>query len=170
MKKTLLVLFNLMIILGCKKKTSNSIIPKKPELEQTNFKNLPAKNKKDSIKQLFTNNKNELHSPVKIVSYKLLPNQYSNHKDIQIVYKNATRKDIEAIKFEWYCENSFKEPAHGKYFYIQGKSREDVSELLKAGRIETRIWEDFSTDANKIIKARAYFVIFADGTTWELKQ
>lgn len=173
MKKTLLVLFNSIIMFsGCKKKITKNIAPEKPKFEQPIIQDLTTKNqnKKDSIKALFINNKNDQHSPIKIVSSKLLPNQYSNHKDIKIIYKNVTKKDIKAIKLEWYCENSFNEPAHGKFFYIQGKSTENVTELLRAGSSQFQIWEDFSTDANKIIKARAFYVMFTDNTTWELAQ
>lgn len=155
---------------GCKKKTPKNIALEKPKFEQHTSQDLTIKNKnkKDSIKELFANNKNEYKSPIKILSSRLLPNQYSNHKDIKITYKNVTKKDIKAIKLEWYCENSFNQPAHGKFFYIQGKSTENVTELLRAGSSQSQVWEDFSTDANKIIKARAFYVMFTDNTTWEL--
>lgn len=171
MKKTLLLLFTLTIIASaCQKKTSKNIAFTKLPIPQTTFEDSITKTKKlrDSIKQTFLNNKKELHSPVKIVSARLLPNQYSDHKDIRITYKNTTKKNIQAIKLEWYCENSFYEPAHGKFFYIQGKSTGIITKLVKSGTSHSQLWEDFSTDANKIIKARAYYVMFTDGTIWQL--
>jgi len=168
MKKTLLLIHLIVIILSCDNKTSKDISPE-PSLLKNEYQESNAKNKTDSIKKSFTGNKNDLNSPVKIIASKLLPNKYSDHKDIKITYKNTTKKNIKAIKLEWYCENSFNEPAHGKFFYIQGLSREKVSKLLKAGTTQSQTWEDFSTDANKVIKVRVYYIIYSDGTTWELK-
>lgn len=170
-KKTLATLLILIIISsGCKKQTFAQITQHKGNIEQHTYGELLTNNTnpKDSIKQTFLNNTNEKQSPVKITASKLFYNQYTNHKDIKIAYKNISKKDIQAMKIEWYCENSFNEPAHGKFFYIQGKSSENITRLLKAGAARSQLWEDFSTDANTIIKVRAYYVLFTDGTTWTL--
>jgi hypothetical protein len=166
----------IIIASGCEKKIAKGIptktIPAKNiALHQIDHEDSITRTQKirDSIKKNFLNNKNENNSPIKILSSKILPNQYSNHKDIRITYKNTTKKNIKAIKLEWYCENSFEEPAHGRFFYIQGKSSEVITKLITAGKSQSQIWEDFSTDANKIVKVRAYYVMFTDGTTWELK-
>lgn len=126
-------------------------------------------NNTSSIKDDFLKTKNSKNSPVKIVSSSLSRTQYSDHKDIKIVFKNSSKKDIQAIKLEWYCENSFDKPASSRYFYGKGRSTGEIVHLLKPGKIESKIWEDFSTDANRIIKVRAYYVVFTDGTKWELK-
>lgn len=150
MKKSLLFLFITIFTISCKKNISTDI-KYTPENEEAKYPNPPIKNK-DSIKEIFLNNKNELNSPVKILSSKLLDNQYSDHKDIQITYKNVTKKDIKAIKIEWYCENSFNKPANGKFFYIQVKSTAEITFLLKPGKTNSYIWEDFSTDVIKLLK------------------
>lgn len=171
MKKSFIIILNLIFIFSaCQNKKQITNLVYTPTYKEIKNEDISAKNKntRDSIKENFLN-KNDSNNPIKIISSQLFKNEYSNHKDIKIVYKNSTKKNIKAIKLEWYCENSFNEPAHGKFFYIQGKSTEDISELLKAGHISSRIWEDFSTDAYKILKARAYYVAFTDGTTWELK-
>ena len=51
----------------------------------------------DSIKQSFLNTKGCKESPIKIISSKLLKNQYSDHKDIKLIYKNVSQKKIGAI-------------------------------------------------------------------------
>ncbi|MCD9574300.1 hypothetical protein [Flavobacterium soyae] len=37
--------------------------------------------------------------------------------------------------------------------------KEDAANLLKPDMIGSKIWEDFSTDANGIIKVRAYYAV-----------
>lgn len=76
----------------------------------------------DSVKQKFLDTTNVKNSPAKIISSKLLDSEYSNHKDIQLTYRNVSKKDIKAIKFEWYYENVFNEPASGKFFFVFGES------------------------------------------------
>ncbi|MBF4467305.1 hypothetical protein [Flavobacterium sp. LC2016-12] len=122
----------------------------------------------DSIKQEFLNTQNNIGSPIKIISSKLLKNQYSDHKDIKLVYKNVSKKKIGAIRFEWYCENAFNKPASGKFFFIKGKSEGTTHLAINSRQTRSQIWESFSTDAKTIISARAYFVAFSDGTTWKL--
>lgn len=172
MKTKILLLLTLTILnLGCKKPSSSQIAQKENKVrdyEKPAELLLYSKNPNDSIKQTFLNSKNEKDSPIKIISSRISTNEYTTHKDIKIVYKNIGKKNIKAIKMEWYCENSFDEPSHGKFFFIQGKSTANITKLLKAGTIKTQVWEDFSTDANTIIKTRAYFVMFTDGTTWQL--
>lgn len=122
----------------------------------------------DSIKQSFLNTAGCNESPVKIISSKLLKNQYSDHKDIELIYKNISKKKIGAIRFEWYCENAFNKPANGKFFFIKGKCEGYTNLAINTKQTRSQIWESFSTDAKTIISARAYFVAFSDGTTWKL--
>lgn len=122
----------------------------------------------DSIKQSFLNTTGCKESPIKIISSKLLKNQYSDHKDIELIYKNVSKKKIDAIRFEWYCENAFNKPANGKFFFIKGKSEGTTNLAINTKQTRSQIWESFSTDAKTIISARAYFVAFSDGTTWKL--
>ncbi|MFH6968530.1 hypothetical protein [Flavobacterium sp. FlaQc-28] len=168
MKRTLLV-FIILTLISCTNKKSN-----KPETN-TSKNNLikPIEGEKeakptDSIKDNFLKTQKNKNSPIKIISATLLKNQYSNHKDIKLTYKNITKKNIKAIKFEWYCENVFDEPASGQFFFVKGVTRKHTESLLKSRETESKIWEDFSTDANIIIAARAYYVVFSDGTKWQL--
>ncbi len=105
-------------------------------------------------------------SDIKIIRATIVKNPYSDHKDIEIVFKNQGKKTIKAIQFEWLCINSFDEPANGKYFYGEGKYKEKSVHLLKPHEIQTEHWEDFSTDANKITEIRATYIVYTDGTKW----
>lgn len=171
MKKITLAFITLTLF-SCTNKKSNRT---EPIIQDNNIiKNTGEKNEKekeiiDSVKHKFLDIQKIRNSPVKIISATLLKNQYSDHKDIKLIYKNTTRKNIKAIKFEWYCENVFDKPASGQFFFVKGISRGHTEILLKSKKIDSKIWEDFSTDAHTIIAARAYYVVFADGSKWELK-
>ena len=98
-------------------------------------------------------------------------NQYSDHKDIRFTYKNLGKKSIKAIKFEWYCVNSFEEPAaNGRNFYAEGRFTLNVVALIKSGHSKTEYWEDFSTDADKVVKIRAYYIVYTDGSKWRTSE
>lgn len=172
MKKYFIItLSTLLLIFGCNKTKPKNIAHTKPPYAQKNNHLQPEEkeNIAPSIKDDFLKTKNSKNSPVTIVTSNLSIAQYSDHKNIKIVFKNSSKKNIQAIKLEWYCENSFDEPANGKSFYGKGKYTGEIARLLEPGRIDFKIWEDFSTDANRIIKVRAYYVVFTDGTKWELK-
>ena len=106
--------------------------------------------------------------PIKIIKATLHKNNYSDHKDIKLTFKNIGKKNIKAIKFEWFCVNSFDEPANGRFFYGEGRFTENSIHLLNSNQSKTEFWEDFSTDADKIIEIRAYYITYTDGTKWEL--
>lgn len=110
-------------------------------------------------------------SPIKISSIRISENQYSDHKDIRFTYKNLGKKSIKAIKFEWYCVNSFEEPAaNGRNFYAEGRFTLNVVTLIKSGHSKTEYWEDFSTDADKVVKIRAYYIVYTDGSKWRTSE
>lgn len=119
----------------------------------------------DSIKNDSLKSKKEV-SPIKITAATLLKNDYSHHRDLKLTFKNSGKKNIKAIKFEWFCKNAFDKPASGRYFYADGRFTEKVTSTIKPSQSRTEFWEDFSTDADKITKIRAYYIVFADGTKW----
>lgn len=151
-----------------KNKPDHLIVPNKVDYKQTEQKDNSTT--VDSLKKSFLDTLNTRESPVQIISSKLSNTQYSDHKNIELLYKNVSKKSIKAIKFEWYCENAFNKPANGKYYFVKGKSEGFTSMLLEPKKLRSQVWEDFSTDANTIINARAYFVLFSNGTKWDLKK
>ena len=50
-------------------------------------------------------------APVKVLSAKLVKQEYSNRKDIRLAWKNVSGNKIAAIRFKWYGLNAFGEPA-----------------------------------------------------------
>lgn len=160
----------ILILASCnnKSKTNHLAIHNESRYEQTEQPDILTP--EDSIKKNFLDILNTAESPVQIISSKLSDTQYSDHKDIKLTYKNVTTKSIKAIKFEWYCENAFEKPASGRNFFVRGKSEGISNTKLNPKETRSQVWEDFSTDANRIIKARAYFVMFTNGTKWELNK
>lgn len=162
MKKTIILFFIILFVSCSKSKPENNILS--DEIIKNNHSAIAQNNtlkvRKDSLK------KSNEKSPIIITSAKLFKNQYSDHKDIKIAFKNTGKKSIKAIKFEWFCSNSFEEPANGRYFYGEGRFKERYVKLIKPGETKTEYWEDFSTDANKINKIRAYYIVYTDGTKW----
>ncbi|MFH6988587.1 hypothetical protein ACHRVW_12670 [Flavobacterium collinsii] len=109
-----------------------------------------------------------VNAPVKIISSTLMNNEYSSFKDIRLTFKNVTKKNIQAIKFQWYTENALGEPSNLKSsFYLRGESCGLYTDLLKTKKISTVVFEEFSSDAKRIISAQAYEVVFSDGTKWK---
>lgn len=170
MRRTVLSFIILTISGGCtkiNKKTQQHEIQKTPRAAT-----IIAEKIRDSLnlKEQFLDTTNIKTSPVKILSAKLLKNAYSDHKDIELIYKNVSNEDIKSIKFEWYCENAFDKPASGRNFYIKGKTTGNSTIYLKKQQTQTKIWEDFSTDANTIISARPYEILYSNGSKWILEQ
>lgn len=166
--KTISLLIITILLFNCNKPkqvSNNYTKNKKQHLAESNNISKDSSDfyKKDSIKE----NKIETHD-IKIIRATIRESSYSDHKDIEIIFKNTGKKTIKAIKFEWSCVNSFDEPASGKYFYGEGNYQEKSAILLKPGQTQTEYWEDFSTDADKVTKIKATYIVYTDGTKWKL--
>lgn len=166
--KTISLLIITILFFNCTKQkhaSNNYTKNKKQHLTDNNniLKDSSHFHKKDSTKE----NKKE-NIDIKIIRATIRESSYSDHKDIEIVFKNTGKKTIKAIKFEWSCVNSFDEPANGKYFYGEGNYQEKSAILLKPDQTQTEYWEDFSTDANKVTKIKATYIVYTDGTKWKL--
>lgn len=109
-------------------------------------------------------------SPVKVLSAKMIEREYSNYRDIQLRYKNVSRKKIAAIKFAWYGENAFKEPADMGDYEHNGFGRGFTDDILKSGQVKTSQWEILSKDGRTVILAWPIEVMYTDGTKWELNK
>lgn len=108
-------------------------------------------------------------APVKVTSAKFVTKEYSNYKDIALRYKNVGDKVVTAIRFKWYGENAFSEPAD------MGGLREGwgggfTDDALRPGASDYGQWSILSRDGKKILIAYPYEVVFKDGTKWELPQ
>ncbi len=139
-----------------------------PEVE------LKAARMTDSIINNIHNNINfdtieETPCPIKITSSKLTKSEYSSYKDIHISYSNKGQKDIEGIKFKWYGETVFNEPADMGSFSNLGFGGGFTEDVLKAGESDYATFEIHSRNAKKIIKVWVNEIVFSDGTKWESK-
>lgn len=112
---------------------------------------------------------NDKTSPVEVVNSRLVKMEYSNHKNIELKYKNISNKTIQAIKFEWFGKNAFGEPADMGNPISSGQGGGFTDETLKPGKTKYGTWEIFSADAKTITTVRATEVVFNDGTKWIIK-
>ena len=108
-------------------------------------------------------------SPINVISARFVEKEYSNYKDVSLRYKNVSNKKVSAIRFKWYGENAFNEPADVGGLYRNGWGGGFDDEGLSVGRTTSSVWNILSKDGRKILIAYPYEVAFADGTKWELK-
>jgi hypothetical protein len=107
-------------------------------------------------------------APIKVISAKLVRREYSNLKDIRLVWKNVSNKNIGAIKFKWYGLNAFNEPADmGSNYLQEGFGGGFTDRLLKPGKSDSGEWSILSKDGKKVVLAWPYEVAFEDGTKWK---
>lgn len=109
-------------------------------------------------------------SPVRVTSAKFVTEEYSNYKKIRLSYKNVSDKTIQAIRFEWYGENAFGEPADMGTSVVAGAGGGFTDEKLRPNASSSGNWDILSRDGKKILMARAYEVVFEDGTKWSLRK
>jgi len=107
-------------------------------------------------------------SPIKVVKSRFVSQEYSRFKDVELTYKNVSKKVVTAIRFKWTGINAFNEPAD-MGGVIEGAGGGFDDGVLKPGKTKTGEWSINSSDGKKIISAFAYEVMFDDGTKWELK-
>ena len=160
--KKIIIIFAALTLFNCKKEEKKH----SPEIE------MKARLMTDSIitsakKTSALENKEERSTPVTIIKSRFTNQEYSNYKDVELTYKNVSDKDIKAIKFEWYGEDSFGEPAD--MGITDGTGGGFTDDILKIGRKRTSTWNVLSSNGNKILTARAYEVVFTDGTKWKAK-
>jgi hypothetical protein len=108
-------------------------------------------------------------APIKVLSAKFVSKEYSNYKDIALRFKNVSNKAVTAIRFKWYGENAFNEPADMGGLQ-EGWGGGFTDDALRPGATDYGQWSILSRDGKKILIAYPYEVAFKDGTKWELQQ
>lgn len=107
-------------------------------------------------------------APVKVLSAKLVTQEYSNSKDIRLTWKNVSGKKVAAIRFKWYGLNAFGEPADmGGSAVIKGIGGGFADRSLAPGKTDSGEWSIMSKDGKKVVMAWPYEVAFEDGTKWK---
>jgi len=107
-------------------------------------------------------------SPIKVISAKIVQQDYSTFRSVKLRYKNISGKAISGIRFKWYGTNAFNEPADLGNSFAEGFGAGFTDEEMRAGKVESSQWDVLSRDAKKIQLAWPYEVSFADGTSWKL--
>ena len=106
-------------------------------------------------------------SPIKVLSNRLVTQEYSDYRNISISFKNVSNKPIDGVKFMWYGETAFKEPAD-MGGVIDGFGSGFADKTIKPNKSMTMSWDISSRNAKKVILAWPFEVVFTDGTTWKL--
>lgn len=126
---------------------------------------------KDSYKRatndLLFDTSNLSTAPVKILKSRLVKEDYSGYRNIELTYKNISDKNISGIKFRWYGLDAFGDPADMGNYEFKGFGGGETDDGLRPGRIDNNTWDILSESAKKIIKAWPVEVVFADGSKWE---
>lgn len=104
--------------------------------------------------------------PVQVTGVRVTQEEYSRYKDVRLTYKNVSGKNISAIRFRWYGENAFGEPADMTSLQ-DGFGGGYTDDLLRAGKSSSGEWDVNSRDLKKVLHAWAYEVVFEDGTKWK---
>ena len=111
------------------------------------------------------------NGPIKVLSAKIIKEDYSSFKDISLTFKNISNKRIEGIRFRWYGENAFGEPAEmgnaSLLTNFEGFGSGEDDDPLGPGKTRTSQWNINSRNAKKVIIAWPYEVVFSDGTKWK---
>lgn len=108
-------------------------------------------------------------APVKVLSARIVRQEYSTFRNVYLKYRNVSKKTISAIKFNWYGVNAFNEPADLGNSFAAGFGAGFTDDILKPGRSEGSTWDVLSRDAKKIELAWPTEVSFADGSSWKLR-
>jgi hypothetical protein len=108
-------------------------------------------------------------APVKVTSAKFVTQDYSSYKNVSLRYKNVSDKVVTAVRFKWYGENAFGEPADMGGLQ-QGWGGGFTDDALRPGATDYGEWDILSRDGKKILIAYPYEVVYKDGTKWELQQ
>lgn len=135
-------------------------VPESPQAEtQTATNKRPGNNRLMDTTGLY-------NAPVQITSNAIV--SVEGRKSVKLSYKNTSAKNIDAIRFSWYVENAFREPASVDGVAPGlGGGLDDVP--LKAGRATTGKWDLYAgTDANKIILVWPREIVFSDGSKWKI--
>lgn len=107
-------------------------------------------------------------SPIQVTKATISQQSYSNFKDINLTYKNVSTKKVEAIRFRWYGENAFGEPADMGSYTSKGVGSGYDDDPISAGKSRTSSWSLTTSNVKKVVMAWAYEVVYEDGTKWKI--
>lgn len=166
----------MLLFISCKTQPQKTEAQKQAELDSFSRKTYgrsfddQVKHQTDSVmKSALIDTVGLYKSPVKVISARLVKKEYSEYKDIELEYKNISKKPIDGIKFTWYGENVFGDPADMGGAITKGFGGGFTDERLGSNKKTTSQWNILSGDGKKVVLAWPTEVVFSDGTKWTLK-
>lgn len=109
-------------------------------------------------------------SPIKVLTTKVFTEEYANYKSIKLSWKNVSTKTVTAVRFKWYVQNPFSEPAKMLGSTVNGLGGGYSADRILPNKIDHGVWSAISPDASKVVLAWTYEVVFADGSKWKLSE
>ena len=88
-------------------------------------------------------------APVKVTKARFFQEEYSNYKSVSLTFKNVSDKKIDGIKFRWYGENAFREPADMGGLQ-EGFGGGFTDRTIRPGQSMTLQWNILSRDGKTI--------------------
>lgn len=106
-------------------------------------------------------------APVKVLKAWFTRRDYSSYRDIAVRYKSASNKKITAIRFSWYGETAFGDPADMGASIKSGFGGGFTEYSLAPGQTRTSEWSILSRNGKKVVMAWPTEIMFEDGTKWK---
>jgi hypothetical protein len=157
---TTLLPFLLLLGMSCNQKSEKSEAQKQAELDSfskktygRSFKEQVQHQTDSVIKGALIDTVGLYKAPVKIISAKFVKKEYSEFKDIQLEYKNVSKKSIDGIKFRWYGETVFGDPADMGASVTKGFGGGFTDEQLKPNEKTESEWSILSSDVKIVVLA-----------------
>lgn len=107
------------------------------------------------------------NGPIRIMVSFIHTDEITGQKSIATSYQNMSAKKIDAIKFHWYGENAFGEPAEMGDVNYKGFGGGYSDTELDPTKTYTASWTVPSSDVKKNIILWPAEVAFSDGTKWK---
>lgn len=174
MKYSLLYFLIMMILFGCNENANSKKISHAEKLEieaKRNVSSMVDSIKKQSALKVLFDTVGVSTGPIKVLSAKLYSEEYSNYRDISIRVKNVSSKQIVGVRFRWFGENIFGEPADMGGISImsgaEGFGGGFGERIINPNKTTTLEWDINSKDGKKVIKAWPTEVVFSDGSKWK---
>lgn len=153
-------------IISCNEHATSSISELEKHKFIDSFKNVERSKINSSVRDIILDTTGLSKAPVRV----LYANFYGmNGRNIELKWKNISGKRITAIRFKWYGENAFNEPADmGALSYEKGFGAGFTDNELAPGKTDQGTWSIYSRDGKKIVIAWPYEIAFKDGSKWLL--
>lgn len=159
----------LILISSCKLTTKDDVDTQSPRYQEIrdSIRDKVDSMVGDRIATIYWDTIGVSNAPIKVISSKLIKRS-SLGRDIRLVWKNVSNKNITAIRFRWYGLNAFNRPADmGINSMAEGFGGGFTDDLIRPGKTDYGEWSIISRDGKKVVLAWPVEVVFEDGSKWE---